>query len=58
MQNSRLSILQRLAAAAAEMEYGETEGNFDLVVVNDNVDEAYETLKGFLLPLIQAVLED
>ena len=34
------ALQNRLANAAAEVAYGNTEGNFDAVVVNDNLDEA------------------
>ena len=30
------------------MEYGEEEGNFDEVIVNDDLETAYEKLKAFL----------
>ena len=32
---------KRLGAAAAEMEYGEEEGNFDIIIVNDDLETAY-----------------
>ena len=35
------------------MEYGEEEGNFDTVIVNDDLDTAYENLKAFLLESFQ-----
>ena len=41
--------MQRLGAAAKEMEYGEEEGNFDTIIVNDDLDTAYQHLKEFLL---------
>jgi len=47
------SLKLRLAVAQTEIEYGETPGNFDLVIVNDKVDEAYAKLKNFLLPDIE-----
>ena len=31
------------------MEYGEEEGNFDTVIVNDDLDTAYQSLKDFLM---------
>jgi len=43
------SLQKRLGAAAKEMEYGEEEGNFDTVIVNDDLDTAYQSLKDFLI---------
>jgi hypothetical protein len=34
---------------------GEVPGNFDLVVVNDELDAAYAKLRSFLLPQIEAL---
>lgn len=51
------SLSKRLAVAQAEMEYGETPGNFDLVIVNDDVETAYCTLRKFLYPDIKALQE-
>ena len=31
------------------MGYGEEEGNFDIIIVNDDLDTAYEQLRGFML---------
>lgn len=42
------SLKNRLKVAAEEINYGKTPGNFDLIVLNDNLDEAYETLKTFI----------
>ncbi|XP_063125060.1 guanylate kinase isoform X3 [Rattus norvegicus] len=39
------SLAKRLAAAQADMESSKEPGLFDLVIVNDNLDEAYVTLK-------------
>ena len=38
------AIQRRLGNAAKEIEYGQTEGNFDQVIVNDSVDEAVQKL--------------
>eukprot|EP00088_Acartia_fossae_P010556 TRINITY_DN15284_c0_g1_i1.p1 TRINITY_DN15284_c0_g1~~TRINITY_DN15284_c0_g1_i1.p1 ORF type:complete len:239 (+),score=57.83 TRINITY_DN15284_c0_g1_i1:93-809(+) len=43
------SLNKRLSAAASELEYGETEGNFDIIIVNDEVDKAYAALKQFVI---------
>ena len=40
-----VNILQRLGAAAAEMEYGEKKGNFDVIIVNDDLHQAYIRLR-------------
>ena len=32
---------------------GERPGNFDLVLINDVIDKAYEELRAFILPEIQ-----
>eukprot|EP00095_Tigriopus_kingsejongensis_P010962 maker-scaffold129_size324999-snap-gene-2.24 protein:Tk10962 transcript:maker-scaffold129_size324999-snap-gene-2.24-mRNA-1 annotation:"guanylate kinase-like" len=45
---SESAIAKRLAKAAQEIEYGETLDNFDAVIVNTDVNEAYEELKSFL----------
>ncbi len=50
--------LQRLSAAAAEMEYGEKKGTFHIVIVNDDLDDAYQALRNFILPDIQALQAD
>ena len=48
---------QRLDSAAEEMEYGEADGNFDAIIINDDLDKAYQQLKEFMLPKIP-VLND
>ena len=45
--------MQRLSAAAKEMEYGEAEGNFDIVIVNDDLERAYQELRAFVLPKLR-----
>lgn len=47
------SLQKRLAAAAAEMQYGEMPGNFDAIIVNDDLDSAYQKLREFLLPAVE-----
>lgn len=42
------SLQKRLSAAVHEMEYGETPGNFDAVIVNNDVDKAYAQLRDFI----------
>jgi len=43
------SLQKRLGSAAKEMEYGEEDGNFDIIVVNDDLETAYRTLREFLV---------
>ena len=50
-------ISKRLAAAAAELEYGETEGNFDVIIVNDDLESAYAKLKEFIVPELEKLFE-
>ncbi|XP_021107760.1 guanylate kinase isoform X3 [Heterocephalus glaber] len=42
------SLAKRLAAARADMDSSKEPGLFDLVIINDNLDEAYAQLKGAL----------
>ena len=37
------------------MEYGEEEGNFDVIIVNDELDAAYEKLKQFMLENVESL---
>ena len=48
-----MEIMIRLGAAAAEMEYGEIPGNFDIIIVNDRLERAYLDLRNFILPEIE-----
>ncbi|KAJ9574352.1 hypothetical protein L9F63_026000, partial [Diploptera punctata] len=43
------SLQRRLNTAKTEIEYGQTPGNFDLVVVNNSLDKAYSSLREFVL---------
>ncbi|XP_023237883.1 guanylate kinase-like isoform X2 [Centruroides sculpturatus] len=49
------NVQRRLARAREELSFGEQPGNFDLVLVNDNAEEAYKNLKKFLLREIEEV---
>ncbi|XP_003747017.1 guanylate kinase [Galendromus occidentalis] len=42
------SLSSRLKRAVDEMAYGDEAGNFDLVIVNDDRDDAYASLESFL----------
>lgn len=44
------SIAVRMANATKEMAKTEEPGFFDLVIVNDNLEKAYEEMKAFILP--------
>jgi len=49
------SLQKRLGSAAKEMEYGEEEGNFDVIIVNDELDAAYDKLKEFMLENVESL---
>lgn len=42
------SIQKRLAQAKNELEYSEVEGVHDLIIVNDDLEEAYKKLEEFV----------
>lgn len=42
------SIQKRLAQAKLELEYSRTEGVHDLIIVNDDLQKAYEELETFI----------
>lgn len=52
---SEESLQKRLNAAKVDMEYSKEPGMFDVVIINDNLDVAYEHLKGTLLEEINMV---
>ena len=43
------SIEKRLRRAKDEIAFGEVKDNFDLLLVNDDIDSTYEKLKSFVL---------
>ncbi|XP_022204091.2 guanylate kinase isoform X1 [Nilaparvata lugens] len=43
------SLQSRIKAAKADMSYGEEPGNFDLVLVNDSVNNSYPKFRDFVL---------
>jgi len=51
--DSEDAIQRRLDTAKREMEYGAVEGNFDIVITNDELDKAYTELRTFILPEIE-----
>lgn len=42
------SIQKRLAQAKNEMEYSKTDGVHDLIIVNDDLEQAYKELEAFI----------
>ena len=44
-----------MGAAAAEMEYGEEDGNFDVIIVNDDLEQAYVELRDFVMPELESL---
>jgi guanylate kinase len=42
------SVQKRLAQARNELEYSETEGAHDLIIVNDDLETAYKELEEFI----------
>lgn len=49
------SLQKRLQIAKVEMEYGRDPANFDIVIVNDQLEKSYHELKEFLLPVINQI---
>jgi len=47
------AIQKRLARSKMELDYGSEPGNFDLVIVNDNVDKASKELNDFMAPKVE-----
>lgn len=43
------AILKRLKQAREELAYGDVPGNFDIILLNDDVDEAYANLRNFII---------
>ncbi|XP_047670506.1 guanylate kinase isoform X2 [Tachysurus fulvidraco] len=52
---SEESLQKRLQAALVEVEFSKEPDQFDVIIINDNLDEAYEKLKAALLQEIQKV---
>ncbi len=51
------SIRRRLSIATKEIAFGDTPGNFDLMIVNDDIDAASEKLKSFMEPHVAKLME-
>ena len=45
---SQESLARRLEAAVADMAFGETKGNFDIVILNQELDTAYAAFLAFV----------
>ena len=52
------SIQKRLSVAASEIEYGDTPGNFDLIIVNDDVEAAGNKMKEFIQPYVEELQQE
>jgi len=50
------SLEKRINQAIKDMEYGEGEGNFDIVITNDDINRAYGELESFLLSKYETLL--
>ncbi|XP_075533315.1 guanylate kinase isoform X3 [Dermacentor variabilis] len=50
---SEESLSKRLARASEEIAYGENQGNFDLLLVNDNLKSAYNKLRDYLIKEVE-----
>ena len=51
--DNEAAITRRLQVAAEEVAYGTADGNFDAVIVNDDLETAYTQLRNFLDPLLK-----
>lgn len=51
------SLQQRLNRAKIELEYGEQSGNFDIVIMNDDLDEAYKKLHSFISTELNKIIQ-
>ena len=47
------ALKRRLDKAREELAFGEAPGNFDVVIVNDDLEEAYKKLREFVLPEVR-----
>lgn len=48
---SEEKIQERLVRAKVELEYADSQGNHDKIIVNDNIEEAYKELEEFVFGL-------
>ena len=47
------ALKKRLDKAREELAFGEEPGNFDVIIVNDDLEEAYKKLREFVLPEVR-----
>ncbi len=52
------SLKKRLNTARKELEYGHTSGNFDIIVHNLNLKQAYHELRDFILNQLESQLQE
>jgi len=52
------SLERRLALAKTDVEFGEEPGNFDVVVVNDEIDGAYGQIKTYIMDQYSHVMKN
>jgi guanylate kinase len=50
---SEEAVRNRLAQAVKELEYAESEGAHDFVIVNDDLETAYQRLDGYIMGLLK-----
>jgi guanylate kinase len=49
------SILARLAASKKEMEFSSLPGSYDNIIINDDLEQAYQSLKGAIFVIKSSV---
>lgn len=47
------ALKKRLDKAREELAFGEEPGNFDVIIVNDDLEECYKKLREFVLPEVR-----
>ena len=52
------NIQKRLSVATADKEYGDAKGNFDLIIVNDNIEVAGNEMINFIKPYVEELQKD
>ncbi len=43
------SLKKRLASAKESMDYAHQKGAYDIILINDNIDEAYQKLENYIV---------
>ncbi|KPM03179.1 guanylate kinase-like protein 1 [Sarcoptes scabiei] len=49
------SLRRRLDRAIDELRFGQIEGMFDLIITNDDIDQAYSILREFVVEDVEAL---